>query len=439
MGKFLKATTTIIIFVLSISVIIIMVITNMNDYSLKQISCKLPVTQIALTAVTLETRTSLGELVQSHNTNIRRYCEIHNYVYVFKTNYPSTLPVYWQKLELVLSTLAESDCSYCMWFDTDAIVNYIHIPMNLLINTAPTCSLWIGHTEFTPKSICAGVFLVKNNPIGRSFLERCIDIYKSREYCRSCKNGLAGKWAGECYEQGVMNEVALEKKYKPHIARVSPKFIYNGRRPHDSFILHYFGNKNRALKNIRKINHKIHDLPWTINPKPLRACVLLTTFSIPSRTCLYQEVIDAWEETGIPIYVVDSSRKRRLRARNYLCFNRSRHFDQIPKGASMMEKSGIHAAIKTFHLNKYDIVFKVTSRCSIQDLVSKLKYVPSGTDLIVQSNISTHKQTCECFGATVTAMSTLINRIDSQTPFERVIFNSLSKAEFQAVRLPRIK
>ena len=102
----------------------------------------------------------------------------------------------------------------------------------------------------------------------------------------------------------------------------------------------------------------------------------------------------------------------------------------------MKEKLSIRMAIDTFHFDEYDIVVKLTGKYFIPYLVCKLEYVPKGTDLIIQANVNTLNQNCECFGATVAAMSTIINRINDGDAFEIVIYESLSKAEFRAIRLP---
>jgi hypothetical protein len=324
-----------------------------------------------------------------------------------------------------------------MWFDSDAIVNLTHFPMNVLIDSAPTRSVWIGHNHDNKNVLCAGVFLVKNNHIGRKFIKRCIDVCMSRKYFQQGKNGMTRKYAVLEYEQGVMDKVAGERAYENQIARAAPSFIRNGPVSHDSFILHYYGNKNRAIKRFKKINQKIHSLPWSRNPKPLRICVLLTTFAISKRVFLYQKIIDAWEETGIPLYVVDSSGEDRLRAKNYLCFDQFQHVDYLPSQLSMMEKLSIRTAIDAFHFDQYDIIVKITGKYFIPDLVYQLEHVPNGTDMIIQANVRTHGQNSECFGATLSVMSTILNRIDLDTSFERAIYKSLSNAELQVIRLPK--
>ena len=64
---------------------------------------------IQMTIVTIETRSSLNELVALHNANMTKYCAIHDYHYVFMNSYASDRPIYWQKLELVLYTMLNTD------------------------------------------------------------------------------------------------------------------------------------------------------------------------------------------------------------------------------------------------------------------------------------------------------------------------------------------
>ena len=150
---------------------------------------------------------------------------------------------------------------------------------------------------------------------------------------------------------------------------------------------------------------------------------------ISEQVDMYQNVIDAWEATGIPLFVVDSSGNNYFnKTSNYSCFDESKH-GYI--GPSKSEKISIQHAIDMFRFEQYDIVVKVTGKYFIKDLVHQFQYVPTGTDMIVSTN-----QDFECFGASVTIMATLLKRIDVYHSFEEVIHDSISQKEFQVIRLP---
>jgi len=306
-----------------------------------------------------------------------------------------------------------------MWFDSDAMVNLTHCPMNILIDSAPTSSVWIGHDLILTNTLCAGVFLVKNNSTGRAFLERCFEVYDNRLECQLDPTGLAGPWAGRCYEQGVMNEVAISPDYAHHVARVPANLIRNTYfLTMDTFIQHcYGGNKHVALEASKKIATTIHDLPWTKNPVPLRVCILLLAFV---GTPTHQTIVDAWEATDVPLYVVDASGQNCLHAQNYICVD-----PQLE--STMVEKACILQALTTFPLERYDMI--LTVRGFHLDLVHQLKYVPTGTDMVVVDDTS------DCLGATMSTMSTLLARVDTSHSFQTVV--SSRRSEFRTIRLPK--
>ena len=94
--------------------------------------------------------------------------------------------------------------------------------------------------------LCAGVFLIKNSDIGKNFIDDCLLEIDKKPYC--IKNGkLQGLWAGECYEQGIMN-LFCKGKYKNYYYLDNDKtFILNQIWPYKDFktplplILHLAG------------------------------------------------------------------------------------------------------------------------------------------------------------------------------------------------------
>ena len=352
---------------------------------------------INVTMVTIENRSSLNELIVLHNRNMNKYCMFHGYEYVFMNSFVSDRPIYWQKLSLMLSTMMNTDCSYCMRFDSDTMINLLQYPMNVLVDNAPTCSIWIGHEQDNICALCAGVFLVKNNSIGRAFVERCIGIYDNND------GRLDGSWTEQSYEQSVINEVAIDGDFRHHVARVSPNMIQNGGSiQKDHFILNRYGDKKDAIDAFNAIPNNMNALPYTRNPNPLRICVLLTTFAVSERVDMYQKVIDAWEATGVPLFVVDSSGKNLLKTKNYCCFSQVKL--SLFGEPSISERTSIQRAIDMFPFDQYDIVVKhgspnrslypatytttwgsrvkVTGKYFIKDLVHQFQYIPIGTEMI---------------------------------------------------------
>ena len=157
--------------------------------------------------VTLETRNlSFTDL---HNKTVQNYCDRYGYTYIFKTSYSNKvkLPIYWQKLQLVYELLPKYD--YVLWLDSDTFICHPEIPLEYILKKSGSASILIGKDQpWTSSTVyCAGVFLIRNDKIGKKFIEDCINYY----IVSPCDGQLKGEYAGECYEQGVMNLLVREK------------------------------------------------------------------------------------------------------------------------------------------------------------------------------------------------------------------------------------
>ena len=200
----------------------------------------------------------MNELIEIHKDNLKNYARKHNYTYLFLNKYENKLdlPVYWKKIQIVKDLL--NDYDYVLWMDTDAFVIRQNIPLEYIISLTPSKSIFIGkdHSGSRISQITgntnAGAFMIKNNPIGHKFLEDCINYYTSSTECLvNGKLGLKGKWAGMCYEQGVMNHF-IRYKYKNDTNILSTRLIFNDYYPNfDSFITHIYGDKKNALQYMK--------------------------------------------------------------------------------------------------------------------------------------------------------------------------------------------
>jgi hypothetical protein len=193
--------------------------------------------------VTFENRNDL-EYVNQHNQNITEYCKKWNYEYIF---YDKCIHnIYWCKLYIVLDVLKTGKYDYVMWMDSDTIIKNSLISLDSIINKYSSdiyVNLDGGLSVF-----CAGVFIIKNSPIGISYLEDCIKLNNKK--CMTSDKKLNGLWAGLCYEQGVMNKLIFDKYY--NYTTCLPKYIvYNEwisedmlTCDKDTFILHIYGSPN---------------------------------------------------------------------------------------------------------------------------------------------------------------------------------------------------
>lgn len=204
---------------------------------------------------TIETRDL--KIVDIHNKNITEYSKKHNYNYIFLNNYKNNLelPVYWWKIQCMLDNLNSGKYDYVLWLDSDAFFVDDKIPLESLIEMSPKSSIYIGKDFgvilIYEKSYCAGVFLVKNDKIGKEFLSDCINTYINTKFCKvDNKYTLNSAWAGDCYEQGVMNKL-LKTKYKENVFNIPHSFALNNNKLSENTVIsHIFGDKENTYNQI---------------------------------------------------------------------------------------------------------------------------------------------------------------------------------------------
>lgn len=215
---------------------------------------------MTLCIVTLETR-PLHELLDYHNRSFSDYAARHGYEYKFLDHFPMTpdVPVYWKKLFLLLQIMDVPNTDYVMWVDSDMYVNRPSTDLRGILQAGK--SIFMGRDGYgiLPRNLNAGIVIIRNDEIGRSFLSECIDKLLTNTACR-CQDGtfaLKGQWAGDCYEQGVMNKlIQFEPKYKQALQILGPSKVLNtscSLLMTDPIILHHFGSNETATQHFRRI------------------------------------------------------------------------------------------------------------------------------------------------------------------------------------------
>lgn len=203
--------------------------------------------------VTFENRKE-DEYINIHNSNIKAYCEKWNYDYLF---YDTCIHnVYWCKMHFVLDALKSGKYDYVVWLDSDTIIKNKNISMDLIVNKYSS-DIFVS-TDGGLAAFCAGVFIIKNSPIGISFIEDCINS-QSNSCTIESENKLRGLWAGMCYEQGVMNMLIFNKYFK-YTTCLPSHIIHNGYITDknkmcdiDTFILHlYISNNDLRAKCFKR-------------------------------------------------------------------------------------------------------------------------------------------------------------------------------------------
>ena len=188
--------------------------------------------------ITFDNRTDL-DYIKIHNKNLEDYSKKWKLDYKFYDKCKEN--VYWCKIHMILDGLNQH-YDYVMWMDSDTYIFNMDINLSDILNEYLS-DIYIGldnHQKYD--LVNAGVFIVKNSPIGRQFLQECINSLDPK--CVKSNGELNGKWAGTCYEQGVMN-ILIADKYKDYTTVLSNDLLLNfGTCYNDVFIMHLYGSSS---------------------------------------------------------------------------------------------------------------------------------------------------------------------------------------------------
>ena len=334
--------------------------------------------------VSLDTRTEwpMNDIITIHRRSWSDYAKHHGYRYEFYTKCVNALPVYWQKIQLALDILTEtSDTEYYVWCDTDTVVKNTAMPLESIIDQMDA-SIYIAQDGPKRPTLCAGFFIIKNNVVGRQFLRDCLQRYQNTSRCIQSKDGLAGEWAGECYEQGVMNHF-LRTTYQKHLYRIPVLYLTN--HYSDAMILHFWGNKEKSLQSLKRWQTNDHSVPIFCNPSPLRVCILLV---VPTKVDV-QALLDWWTATGLDVFVVGP---QPLTVHNSIRYT----------GRS--EKQAMSLAYDTFkdQFQAFDLIVKVAGKHLPVGVSELFNRIPSGTEVLLQ-----YAKSQDIFGLTPALFPTL--------------------------------
>jgi hypothetical protein len=194
--------------------------------------------------VTFENRKN-DEYINLHNENITAYCKKWNYDYLFYDKCEHN--VYWCKMHFVLDALKSGKYDYVVWMDSDTIIKNKNISIDLIVNKYSS-DIFVS-ADGGISAFCAGVFIIKNSPIGISYMEKCINSQSDKCIIKS-ENVMKGFWTGLCYEQGIMNMLIFDYFHK-YTTCLPSNIIYNGKITEtnnscdiDTFILHLYISKS---------------------------------------------------------------------------------------------------------------------------------------------------------------------------------------------------
>jgi len=177
------------------------------------------------------------------------YAKSKNYKFLFLLKSIYYVPPYWEKIFIVKDFLPFY--SWILWLDSDAVIYNmdmeipgLELPYDFIFTSDPPC--W--RSPFN-----AGVFLVKNTPVGIKILNEWISGYNpKRWYLKNSKWYCYGEWSGVDYEQGFFVKNIMQK-YKDNIKSLE-WYVYNTPCYHyihpKTFSIHFAASFKNDIKDI---------------------------------------------------------------------------------------------------------------------------------------------------------------------------------------------
>jgi hypothetical protein len=223
---------------------------NNNKKSIKQISTSVPKYKILF--VTFEDRDE--EYINLHDSNMKKYCDKWEYEYIRVKKNDTGISPYWYKVFVVNDFMKTNKYDYVFWLDSDTIINNFNIDLGEDILHKFDSDIFVASDNIQYDVVNAGVFIIRNSPIGKKFLEEWIDLYAPM--CEKGKGSLKGVWAMSCYEQGNLNKLIIEKYGKNTTFLDGNIFQNNNSCFENVFLMHHYGGKpDKRAACFRKAKH----------------------------------------------------------------------------------------------------------------------------------------------------------------------------------------
>jgi hypothetical protein len=170
----------------------------------------------------------------------RMYCARHGYDYLeFRELLDGAAAPTWNKPAVVARLLwSKKNYDYVMWIDADAAFNNHEIALEDILGLWPDHDFLISMdpANVIPRECCAGVFIVRNTPWSRGFVDRWLAAGRSMDGGKYFARDRKGK-----KDQVILNRLLKRPDEAPHV-KVLPSCYLNedAHRAHgpSSFILH---------------------------------------------------------------------------------------------------------------------------------------------------------------------------------------------------------
>lgn len=195
----------------------------------------------------------------------QKYCNKNEYDFIFLgksglDKYDKNYPPYWWKVKVVYDIMLKSKYDYVMWVDSDACFHDHNVRIesiwqkDKIFIMAKDNEISKVFKDFIGE-FNAGVWIVKNNFRGRSFMKDWLNLYeKGGWYKRDdewiCRYYfLPCMWAGKYYEQGSCYELMHKSEYAPYILQLHCDILQGCKTPNKfSYTLHFCGDNKKYIK-----------------------------------------------------------------------------------------------------------------------------------------------------------------------------------------------
>jgi hypothetical protein len=177
----------------------------------------LPMKKLRIAIITAENRNE--KYIELHDNSVNEYCNMHGYTYIRTDNCPKEQSsTYWCKIHKIRDSIDKYD--YIIWLDSDTIIINKNIPIEYYLSKYGYPDIIFGKQsmplDIARYVINAGIIIIKNSNVGKMFINDAINKINSLSECIVGQTE-QGFWAGVCYEEGIMNILVKDDKYKNNV------------------------------------------------------------------------------------------------------------------------------------------------------------------------------------------------------------------------------
>jgi len=180
------------------------------------------------------------------------FCKENKLDYLFSSD-EYDIPPFWIKVKIIHDLMNKPDTKYkgFIWLDTDAVIVNKNKSYNIISITNMKKSFFISHDHprFGKGMLNCGVFIVKNDDIGKEIMNKWMAGYDSSTWNKIGNKWITtGPWVGITYEQGFFNQ-KIYPDYQNNIHELNWKLLQNNDPTDKNAIVTHFAFENKDLIN----------------------------------------------------------------------------------------------------------------------------------------------------------------------------------------------